>query len=221
MVPEETGVDAVLIGEIYSYYAVPTSFDEPGRATTYEVFIRAKVALADLLENKILYENKYFEFTDRYEFEGDESFVYGFGTRATFYEQGKVKLGALFQMNWGSSDGEVDGYTAGPNDTEYSFDVDTLEWAIAVGINYQLNETVALYGGPFLYILDGEVTAEATWFEDPELWHIKDCYDLEAESTVGGYFGANFDLSEDLVYNVEWLHTHDSDALAMMIALKF
>lgn len=71
VVSDETGVDAVLIGEISSYYAVPTSFGEPGQATTYEVFIRVKVALADLVDNRILYENKYFEFSDSYDFPDD------------------------------------------------------------------------------------------------------------------------------------------------------
>jgi len=76
VVPEETGVDAVLIGEISSYYAIPTSFSEPGQATTYEVFVRVKIALADLVENRILYENKYFEFSDSYEFPEDATAEY-------------------------------------------------------------------------------------------------------------------------------------------------
>ena len=71
VVPEETGVDAVMIGEISSYYAIPTSFSEPGQATSYEVFVRVKVALADLVDNRILYENKYFEFHDSYDFPDD------------------------------------------------------------------------------------------------------------------------------------------------------
>jgi len=71
VVAEESGVDAVLIGEISSYHAVPTSFSEPGQATSYEVFVRVKVALADLVENRILYENKYFEFNDTYDFPDD------------------------------------------------------------------------------------------------------------------------------------------------------
>jgi hypothetical protein len=76
VVPEETGVDAVLIGEITSYYAVPTSFSEPGQATSYEVFVRVKVALADLVDNRILYENKYFEFSDSYNFPDDANITF-------------------------------------------------------------------------------------------------------------------------------------------------
>lgn len=71
VVSDEIGVDAVLIGEISSYYAIPTSFSEPGQATSYEVFVRVKVALADLVDNRILYENKYFEFSDSYDFPDD------------------------------------------------------------------------------------------------------------------------------------------------------
>lgn len=76
VVSEETGVDAVLIGEISSFYAVPTSFSEPGQATTYEVFVRVKVALADLVDNRILYENKYYEFSDSYEFPDDANVAF-------------------------------------------------------------------------------------------------------------------------------------------------
>jgi hypothetical protein len=76
VVPDETGVDAVLIGEISSYYAVPTSFSEPGQASSYEVFVRVKVALADLVDNRILYENKYFEFSDSYDFPEDANIAF-------------------------------------------------------------------------------------------------------------------------------------------------
>jgi hypothetical protein len=86
VVPEETGVDAVLIGEISSYYAVPTSFSEPGQATSYEVFIRVKVALADLVENRILYENKYFEYSDSYDFPDDANTAFSPRERETLEE---------------------------------------------------------------------------------------------------------------------------------------
>lgn len=76
VLPDEAGVDAVLIGEISSYYAIPTSFSEPGQATSYEVFVRVKVALADMVENRILYENKYFEFSDSYDFPDDANSSY-------------------------------------------------------------------------------------------------------------------------------------------------
>jgi hypothetical protein len=150
-------------------------------------------------------------------FDGDSSFVIGFGTKATVYEQGKVRLGALFQMNWADSDGKIN---SSDWDYSYSADIDTLEWAIAVGPSYQLNETVSIYGGPFLYFLDGDVTAKASG--PPGIpWEEKICYDLEESSSVGGYIGANFDFAENLSYNVEWLHTHDADAIAMMLAWKF
>lgn len=168
-----------------------------GISDSWEVFARLGAEVAG--------EATIHPFGPGYEFEGDESFVYGGGTRATFYEQGKVKLGALFQMNWGDSDGDVK--YEGSTD---SAKIDTVEWGVAVGPSYQLNETVSLYGGPFLYFLDGDVEVD----DD-------DVGDLEESSSAGGYFGVQVDLSEDTSFNVEWLHTHDSDALAMMYAWEF
>jgi hypothetical protein len=86
VVPDETGVDAVLIGEISSYYAIPTSFSEPGQATSYEVFVRVKVALADLVDNRILYENKFFEFSDSYNFPDDANTTFSPRERETLEE---------------------------------------------------------------------------------------------------------------------------------------
>jgi hypothetical protein len=86
VVADEVGVDAVLIGEITSYYAIPTSFSEPGQATSYEVFVRVKVALADLVDNRILYENKYFEFSDSYNFPDDANLQFSPRERQTLEE---------------------------------------------------------------------------------------------------------------------------------------
>jgi len=138
-------------------------------------------------------------------FEGDESFVFGGGTKVTFYEQGKAKLGALFQINWGDSDGDI----MEEGDTVASADIETLEWSVAIGPSYQLTETASIYGGPFLYFLDGDLEIEG------------DKGDIEESSSAGGYIGVQVDLSEDTSFNVEWLHTHDADALAMMYAWKF
>lgn len=86
VLPDEVGVDAVLIGEITSYFAIPTSFSEPGQATSYEVFVRVKVALADMVDNRILYENTYFEYSDSYNFPDDANLQFSPRERETLEE---------------------------------------------------------------------------------------------------------------------------------------
>ncbi|HWW86777.1 MAG TPA: LPS assembly lipoprotein LptE [Vicinamibacterales bacterium] len=69
ILPENTGVDAVLNGEIVSVIITPTSFGNtpqiPGApanssltlATRYSIAMTARIELRDLRENKVLWEN--------------------------------------------------------------------------------------------------------------------------------------------------------------------
>ena len=72
VVPEATGVDAVLKGTILSVSLYPVSFSEEGRASEYNVVITAKVTFTDLQQKKVLFQNPSFIFRGQYQIDQDE-----------------------------------------------------------------------------------------------------------------------------------------------------
>jgi len=67
VVPDATGTDAVLTGEITSVSLQPTAFNEQQQAARYAITVVIKVELKDLKQNKTLYENPGLTFRDEYE----------------------------------------------------------------------------------------------------------------------------------------------------------
>jgi len=67
ILPEATGVDAVLIGEVTSVNIAPASFSSQQLATRYVLTMAAKIELRDLRENKVLWENPSLLFRQEYE----------------------------------------------------------------------------------------------------------------------------------------------------------
>ena len=57
IVPDATGVDAVLTAEVLNVVLIPTSFSSQQLASSYKVQMTARVELRDLKENKVLWEN--------------------------------------------------------------------------------------------------------------------------------------------------------------------
>lgn len=67
ILPQETGVDAALIGEVTSVQIVPASFTANNTASRYAITMTAKIELRDLRENKILWENPSVMFRQEHE----------------------------------------------------------------------------------------------------------------------------------------------------------
>jgi len=66
--PEPDGADAVLRGVVTGFYAAPVVFDPvTNRATTSTVNVRLRVSLVDSKTNKVLWENRDYLYTERYE----------------------------------------------------------------------------------------------------------------------------------------------------------
>ena len=66
------GADAELSGAITSFVLTPVSFDNEGRATQYEIAIIVRVALKQLANDKVLYENEGYLFRSSYEVQTSE-----------------------------------------------------------------------------------------------------------------------------------------------------
>jgi outer membrane lipopolysaccharide assembly protein LptE/RlpB len=67
VVPDDTGVDAVLKGDITGISIRPTAFDSNQQASRYEITVIVKVEFRDLTTNKVLYENPAQTFKEEYE----------------------------------------------------------------------------------------------------------------------------------------------------------
>jgi hypothetical protein len=70
ILPDDSGVDAVLTGEVTSAILVPVSFTVNQLASRYALTVAARVELRDLRENKTLWENPGLIFRQEYEAQG-------------------------------------------------------------------------------------------------------------------------------------------------------
>jgi hypothetical protein len=129
----------------------------------------------------------------------DNDFAWGWGTKYTFSEQGDVCWGATVQMNWLDTSGDNGG-----TNVDYS-DYDLL---VGVGPTVDMGGW-KLYGGPFYYMLDGDLdypTASG---------------DLEEDSNIGGFIGAKCTMMEKYDVTTELSFTGDGWAIGAGIAMPF
>jgi hypothetical protein len=67
ILPESTGVDALLTGEVTSVTLTPASFSTQQLASRYALTMTASIELRDMRENKVLWENPSIMFRQEYE----------------------------------------------------------------------------------------------------------------------------------------------------------
>jgi Lipopolysaccharide-assembly len=67
ILPESTGVDALLTGEVTAVSITPVSFTAQQLATRYALTMTARIELRDLRENKVLWENPSVMFRQEYD----------------------------------------------------------------------------------------------------------------------------------------------------------
>lgn len=70
ILPESTGVDALLIGEVAGVSIAPSSFTTSQIASRYTITMTARIQLRDQRENKVLWENASVFFREEYEATG-------------------------------------------------------------------------------------------------------------------------------------------------------
>ncbi len=83
ILPEATGVDALLTGEVTAVNIQPASFTPNQLASRYAITMTAKIELRDLRENKVLWENPSVMFRQEYDATGGRSIV----DPAAFFQQ--------------------------------------------------------------------------------------------------------------------------------------
>ena len=137
------------------------------------------------------------------EWDGGNEFAYGLGTKVTISEQDAITWGGLFQITWIEGDDTISGV---------DIDVDAYEIQLAIGPTYEA-DSMRIYGGPFLHLLDGDGDAGIPGFSAS--------FDIEQESVFGGYVGAQFDVAENSCANIEVQFTGDAWAISGGIGFGF
>jgi lipopolysaccharide assembly LptE-like protein len=83
ILPESTGVDALLTGEVTSVSLTPASFTTQQLASRYALTMTASIQLRDMRANKILWENPSIMFRQEYDATGGTSAL----DPAAFFQQ--------------------------------------------------------------------------------------------------------------------------------------
>jgi hypothetical protein len=110
----------------------------------------------------------------------DNDFAWGWGTKYTFYEQNNYRWGVSVQMNWLDTSWDASGV-----DWEDNVDYESYDLIVAVGPTVDMGGW-NLYGGPFFYMLDGDLDGSEIDMGVP----CKSSADLEEDSNFGGFIGA-------------------------------
>lgn len=155
-------------------------------------------------------------------FDSHADFNIGFGTKASFYQEGPLKLGGLFQASWADLDGKLKA-----KDWADSVDIELTEIQIAVGPTYKLADGVSIYGGPFFHLISGNLDDKFSEMWNGDILSSKYSWDIDEASTFGGYIGLQLiDQMEgfftgDVSLNIEYQHTAAADALGLKLIWRF
>jgi len=142
-------------------------------------------------------------------FDGGYDFAYGAGTKWTFAKGETLSWGALFQIDWFSSDDS--GIVYGE---DYNIDFDVYEIVVAVGPTYKMNDNFRIYGGPLFYTLEGDFDIKSSSLP------LDASFDLQIDPQVGGYVGAQIDLDSNAELFVDFVFTSDMSMVGGGISWK-
>jgi hypothetical protein len=146
------------------------------------------------------------------DFDANGDSLWGGGAKLTFYRGERIDLGALFQ--WSTFKGDKTGFI-----DVYGFhaweEIGVDEQQLAVGATVHMDGW-QLYGGPFYYVFDGDVTVK----EIGNPWN-QSRPDLEEKSEYGGYIGGRFDLGRAGYLSVECVTTGESWGVGIGLTRMF
>ena len=158
---------------------------------------------------------------DSYEgYDGSFGFAYGFGTRATFWQDDEVSWGGLFQITWMEPD---DSSISLSGDPEFSGDADIDIWEvqIAVGPTWRVDDNFRVYGGPFLHFVNGDLDISGRTVDMGTEILMEAEGDIEEESQFGAYAGAHLDVDENTSCYLEFQLTGDAWGIGLGAARRF
>ncbi len=142
-------------------------------------------------------------------------FAYGVGTKLTFEKVNDWSWGLLFEIGWRQGDDTTCLDLTGLGLGEGNFDVDFTyhDITVALGPTWKVAEKVRLYGGPFFYVLEGDMEIDSAGVDET--------LDVGVQTLFGGYIGAEIDLCENSSWYGEFQFTGDMMVLGTGISWKF
>jgi len=131
-------------------------------------------------------------------FEGDTDLAWGIGAAATVYDSERFDWGVIVQWSRGESEADSINPTM-----HFRSEMEVESFQVATGPTYQFREDLNLYGGGFYHSLDGE-------YRD----NIPIRFDMEEDSSFGGFVGLDWMAKDDALWNVELQHTGTAFGIA-------
>lgn len=158
---------------------------------------------------------------DEYEgFDGSFGLAWGFGTRATFWQDDEVCWGGLFQVTWlEPGDSSID--LAGDPEFTGNVEIEIWEVQIAVGPTLRVDDNLRIYGGPFLLFVNGDLDLSGQTVIMGSDISVETTADIEEESQFGGYAGAHLDVDENTSCYIEYQLTADAWGFGIGVARRF
>ncbi len=153
-------------------------------------------------------------------------FAWGLGARATFLQDGDVTWGGLIQVVWANpaeGDIELSPEPPGlPNPLTGDAELDLREIQVAVGPTIQL-EGVAVYGGPFLHFVDGDIETSVSGLPagGPPLDRVELKEDIQEQSMLGIYAGLQGEADENTSLYAEYRMTADAWGIGIGAMYRF
>lgn len=158
---------------------------------------------------------------DEYDgFDGSFGLAWGFGTRATFWQDDEISWGGLFQVTWlepGDSSIGMSGDPVFSGDAE----IDIWEVQIAVGPTFRVDDNFRVYGGPFLHFVNGDFDLSGSTVDMGDVLRVEATGDIEEKSQFGGYVGAHLDVDQNTSCCIELQFTGDAWGIGLGAARRF
>ena len=153
-------------------------------------------------------------------FEGSFGLSWGLGTRATFWQDETISWGGLLQVTWLEPDNS--GVTLS-GEPRFSGDVeiDIEEVQIAVGPTWRVNDSISIYGGPFLHFINGDLDISGRTVDMGTEILMETKGDIEEESQFGGYVGAHLEMDDNTSCYIECQLTNDAWGVGIGYAQGF
>ena len=176
-----------------------------------EIFFRFGVADADPDNN-----NNWGSIPDNIG-SSDEVLVLGGGIKWTLYQNANFGWGLLTQLSWAQYDFDGKSYPVGAHNATLSTEFEIIEIQIATGPTVKIDNNITIFGGPFLYFLNGDADFEGTINGSPAIVSA----DLDQESILGGYIGAGLELGQKANFSFEVQATNGSYGIGGQLVWKF
>jgi len=158
---------------------------------------------------------------DKYKgFDGSFGFAWGFGTKATFWQDDELSWGGLFQITWLKPG---DSSISLPSDPQFSGDaeISMREVQIAIGPTWRVEDNLRLYGGPFLHYVNGDLDISGRTVDMNAEIFTKTTGDIDEVSQFGGYVGAHLDVNQNTSCFIECQLTGDAWGIGIGAARRF